>query len=80
MKVVFANAETAEAFVRDVSSLPFDVNIADGSHIFDAKSIMAVLNLDFTKTFDVQPVNGNEDELAAFNGLMKKYERKENTE
>ena len=79
MFVKFENTDVARKFVDDVNTLPFDVNIADGSRIFDAKSLMAVLNLDFSKKFLVTPIIENKlTQITAFNDTIRKYEYKEN--
>lgn len=78
MFVKFENTDVARKFVDDVNTLPFDVNIADGSRIFDAKSLMAVLNLDFSKKFLVTPIIENKlTQITAFNDAIRKYEYKE---
>lgn len=78
MFVRFENTDVARKFVDDVNTLPFDVNISEGSRIFDAKSLIAVMNLDFSKKFLVTPIIENKlSQITAFNDTLRKYEYKE---
>jgi phosphotransferase system HPr-like phosphotransfer protein len=41
-------------FVRIVNEFPYDVDLASGRYIVDAKSIMGIFSLDLAKPIDVE--------------------------
>jgi phosphocarrier protein HPr len=41
-------------FVRIVNDFPYDVDLASGRYIVDAKSIMGIFSLDLAKPIDVE--------------------------
>lgn len=49
-------------FVRIVNDFPYDVDLASGRYIVDAKSIMGIFSLDLTQPIEVSIHNeGGED-------------------
>ena len=60
------NSETAVEFVKLMNSLPYDVNFYDGHIQFDAKSLMAIMALDFRKEFRVEAVIDDAQEYEKF--------------
>jgi phosphotransferase system HPr-like phosphotransfer protein len=57
-------------FVRIVNEFPYDVDLASGRYIVDAKSIMGIFSLDLAKPIDVEIQSDEgqdlEDELRQF--------------
>lgn len=57
-------------FVRIVNEFPYDVDLASGRYIVDAKSIMGIFSLDLAKPIDVEIQSSEgqdlEDELRQF--------------
>lgn len=51
-------------FVRIVNDFPYDVDLASGRYIVDAKSIMGIFSLDLAKPIDVEIQNDACDDLA----------------
>lgn len=50
-------------FVRIVNEFPYDVDLASGRYIVDAKSIMGIFSLDLAKPIDVEIHNDNSEDL-----------------
>lgn len=50
-------------FVRIVNDFPYDVDLASGRYIVDAKSIMGIFSLDLAKPIDVEIHNGDSADL-----------------
>ena len=73
MKIKFKSFDDLEEFINDMTNLNCDVNILDGHQVFDAKSLMTVVNLDIRKTFIVECVSDDEDQLKIFRERIEKY-------
>lgn len=73
MRVKFNSTKEAKSFVSDMCKLHCDINLADGHQIFDAKSILGIMGLDLTKTFEVWCVSADLGEVEKFNEIIKKY-------
>ncbi len=52
-------------FVRIVNDFPYDVDLASGRYIVDAKSIMGIFSLDLAKPIDVEIHDDMSDDLIA---------------
>ena len=50
-------------FVRIVNDFPYDVDLASGRYIVDAKSIMGIFSLDLAKPIDVEIHHENGQDL-----------------
>ncbi len=50
-------------FVRIVNEFPFDVDLASGRYVVDAKSIMGIFSLDLAKPIDVETHENDVSEL-----------------
>ena len=46
--------DKVKAFVNDISKYDFDFDLVSGRYVIDAKSILGVLSLDFTKVLTVE--------------------------
>lgn len=60
-------------FIRITSSFESDIDIVKGRYVIDAKSIMGILSLDFSKGVDIVIHSVNEDEIIRFLDAMKKF-------
>ena len=54
MKVHLKSINDVKAFVRIVNDYPYDVDLASGRYVVDAKSIMGIFSLDLTRPIDVE--------------------------
>lgn len=61
-------------FVKVTESFESDIDIVKGRYIIDAKSIMGILSLDFSKDISVVIHSNNEDEIAKFLETMKRFQ------
>jgi phosphocarrier protein HPr len=52
-------------FVRIVNDFPYDVDLASGRYIVDAKSIMGIFSLDLTQPIEVDIHHEGGDDLKA---------------
>lgn len=50
-------------FVRIVNDFPYDVDLASGRYIVDAKSIMGIFSLDLARPIDVEIHNDDSADL-----------------
>ena len=71
--ICFKNGDDATRFVSDVSEVKCDINITDGHIVLDAKSLIAVLTLDFSKEFQVEIISKDQEEIERFASLMEQY-------
>ncbi len=53
-KVHLKSINDVKEFVRVVNDFPYDVDLASGRYIVDAKSIMGIFSLDLTRPIDVE--------------------------
>lgn len=53
-KVLLKSINDVKEFVRIVNDFPYDVDLASGRYIVDAKSIMGIFSLDLTRPIDVE--------------------------
>ena len=73
-KVHFKDITALQKFVTDISEFKCDVNLYDNHNCLDAKSIMALMNLDLQKQFVVEVISGDNKELARMSEVLKEYE------
>ena len=72
-KIKFQNAEEVMKFTTEISTLESDINIYDGTISFDAKSMIAMVNLDTNKTFEVEVVIKKESEQAIIEEIIARH-------
>ena len=60
-------------FIKTTESFESDIDIIKGRYVVDAKSIMGILSLDFSKGVDIVIHSVNEDEIIRFLDAMKKF-------
>ena len=60
-----------QKLVTAISSMECDVNLYDGHKVIDAKSLMAVMNLDLRKKFWIEFVTEDNDEIAECQNAVK---------
>lgn len=60
-------------FIKTTESFESDIDIVKGRYVVDAKSIMGILSLDFSKGVDIVIHSVNEDEIIRFLDAMKKF-------
>ena len=60
-------------FIRITSSFESDIDIVKGRYVIDAKSLMGILSLDFSKGVDIVIHSVNEDEIIRFLDAMKRF-------
>lgn len=61
-------------FIKTTESFESDIDIIKGRYVVDAKSIMGILSLDFSKDISVVIHSNNEDEIAKFLETMKRFQ------
>lgn len=61
-------------FIKTTESFESDIDIIKGRYVVDAKSIMGILSLDFSKDISVVIHSNNEDEIAKFLEAMKRFQ------
>lgn len=72
-KVMFNNIEFIKNFVKDMNEFPNDVNIYCGHKIFDAKSIVGLMNFQLGKEYEVEIVSDNNSIQNSFAEVVSKY-------
>ena len=65
--------EDLKEFIKTTESFESDIDIVKGRYVVDAKSIMGILSLDFSKDIFVKIHSNNEDEIIRFLDAMKKF-------
>lgn len=66
-----------KTFVNIVTGFESDIDIVKGRYTVDAKSIMGILSLDFSKDIEVRLHSENEEEIARFKKMMEVFKRSE---
>ena len=66
--------EDLKEFIKTTESFESDIDIVKGRYVVDAKSIMGILSLDFSKGVDITIHSVNEDEIIRFLDAMKKFQ------
>lgn len=72
-KVMFVDMISIKDFVKDMNEFPNDVNIYCGHKIFDAKSIVGMMNFQLGKVYEVEIVSNNYDIQCRFAKVVSKY-------
>ena len=65
--------EDLKEFIKTTESIESDIDIIKGRYVVDAKSIMGILSLDFSKDIFVKIHSSNEDEIVKFLDAMKRF-------
>lgn len=73
IKVNLNGMDILRRFAGKVVTFQSDVNIIKGSIIYDAKSILAVVNINPTYDTYVEIVSDNESEINRFNEYMEEF-------
>ena len=68
-KILLTSIEEAKRFVTEASRCDFDIDVFYNRVIIDAKSILGVLSLDFSKVLTVRCADRNEE----FEKTLEKY-------
>lgn len=64
-KVNLQSIDDVKAFVHLVNEFPYEIDLAAGRYIVDAKSIMGIFSLDLTVPVDVHIHSEEADDLIA---------------
>jgi len=69
------NKEDISKFLTDMMQFDFDIDIGtiDSHIVMDAKSLIGVMNLDFSKTLVVTPHTDGNFDLQQFTKVIDKY-------
>ncbi len=62
-----------DRFCRDTNTFKADINIGEGHRIMDAKSLLSLVALDFTKESKVEIITDDIKEIEAFTDLLRRY-------
>ena len=60
-------------FCRMANTIDADVNIGSGNRIFDAKSLISLLNLDMNVSNKIVLLSDNEEDIKKFKELLRIY-------
>ena len=58
-------AENVKDFVNIVSKYPYDIDLRSGRHVVDAKSILGIFSLDWSKPVTMEIYSDDCDDLLA---------------
>lgn len=72
-KVKFKNIDDLIWFTATTNNLHGDINLMDGRIVCDAKSLVALLNLDLSKVFGLELISEDEEDIEIFNQLKERY-------
>lgn len=64
-------------FCRDVNTFKSDVNAGEGNRVIDAKSLLSILTLDFSKPVKIEVITEDKYEIDAFKDLLRRYKGEE---
>jgi phosphocarrier protein HPr len=73
IQISLNSIEKAKEFCHVVGGFHADIDIMQGNHISDAKSIMAIFSYDLTTPILVGIITGYDPELQKFKKEMEKY-------
>ena len=62
-RIHFLDIQDLQKLVMAISSLDCDVNLYDGHKVIDAKSLIAVMNLDLRKKFWIEFMTDSDEEI-----------------
>ena len=66
--------EDLKEFIKITTSFESNIDMIKYRNVVDAKSIMGILSLDFSKDIFVKIHSSNEDEIVKFLDAMKKFQ------
>ena len=69
-QVVFRSFEDVRDFVSLAMAQPYDITVSNGDHTVDAKSVMVMFSLDYSRPLEVRSSSAY---LAAFAELAAKF-------
>ena len=72
-RIHFIDINDVQKFVTDIAKFDFDVNLYDNSKCIDAKSLMAVMNLDLRKNFWVEFLTDDNAQIIECQWAVKKF-------
>ena len=72
--VTLNEIEKLKGFVSDMTKFASDIDAVSGRYIIDVKSIMGMLSLNLSKPLTIVIDSENEDEIAKFIEVAKKYQ------
>lgn len=74
IKYVRLKISDIDNFCRNMNTLEHsDINIGEGNVILDAKSLLSLTTLDFTKDIKVEIITNDERELKLFEKILERY-------
>ena len=62
-RIHFLDIQDLQKLVAAISALDCDVNLFDGHRVIDAKSLIAVMNLDLRKKFWIEFMTDSNEEI-----------------
>lgn len=74
VKYVKLKISDIDNFCRNMNTLEHsDINVGEGNIILDAKSLLSLTTLDFTKDIKVEIITNDERELKLFEEILEKF-------
>lgn len=74
VKYVKLKVSDIDSFCRNMNTLEnSDINIGEGNVILDAKSLLSLTTLDFTKDIRVEIITNDENETRLFEEILERY-------
>ena len=70
LNIALKSINDVKDFVNSVNKYDFDVDLASGRYVVDAKSIMGIFSLDLSKSIKVEI---HSDDCDAFYGEIQKF-------
>lgn len=72
-KVKFKNIDDVLWFTARANNLVGDLNIYDGSNVYDAKSLMSMTGLDINKTFELGLIAKDPADKESYALIIERY-------
>lgn len=74
IKYVKLKISDIDNFCRNMNTLEdSDINVGEGNIMLDAKSLLSLTTLDFTKDIKVEIITNDERELKLFEEILERY-------
>ena len=73
IKINLNDKEKIQNFIQAAITFKSDIDIISGSQVYDAKSVLGVFNLDFSKDTYVQMISYDEQEISKFKEVMEEF-------
>ena len=67
------NVDKVEKFINDIAIINSRVDLVYKDNIYDAKSILMILNIDLCEKLKLVLHSDNEDEIRKFNEIAEEY-------